>query len=163
MALWLVDAARRNHALEHATIALLKRQAPEVRISGRSTPWGFHLYGDIATSSVEASAQEALARLQSGELDLAISELCGTNLAVGGLLAGLSALLAVGKGRRLERLPQGMLAALGAVLLAQPLGRWVQRKVTVEPQVGALKILGVERRQRGRWTVHVVKTVLHSA
>jgi len=155
----ILDTVRRNHALEHATIALMRRQMrPESHISGRSTPWGFYIYGDIPTELVEDSAREALARLQLGELDLAISDLCGTNLAVGGILAGASALLAVGRGRRLERLPQALLAAVGAALLAHPLGRWVQRNVTTRPQVGALKIVKIERRRRAPWTVHMVRT-----
>lgn len=159
MSIWILDTVRRNHALEHATIALLKRHMrPETHLSGRSTPWGFYVYGDIPTELVEESAREALDRLQAGEAGLAISDLCGTNLAVGGILAGVSALLAVGRGRRLERLPQGILAALGAALVAQPLGRWVQRTVTTQPEVGALKIAKIERRRRGPWTVHVVRT-----
>lgn len=159
MSIRILDAVRRNHALEHATIALLKREVrPEVHISGRSTPWGFYIYGDMPTETVQGCAREALTRLQIGERDLAISELCGTNLAVGGILAGISALLAVGRGRRLERLPQGLLAALGAAILAQPLGRWVQRNVTTEARVGALKIVGIERKRHGPWTVHVVRT-----
>ncbi|MDP2727998.1 MAG: DUF6391 domain-containing protein [Dehalococcoidia bacterium] len=154
-----IEATRRNHALEHATIALLRRRvAPETRISGRSTPWGFYLYGAIPTSLVEEAAKEALTRLQMGQSELAISDLCGTNLAVGGILAGVSAILAVGRGRRLERLPQGILAALAAALLAQPLGHWVQRNVTTQAQVGAMTITRVESRRRGSWTVHLVKT-----
>lgn len=154
-----IDAVRRNHALEHATIALLKQHLPpETRLSGRSTASGFYLYGGMPTELVEKSAREALALLQQGESYLAVSDLCGTNLAVGGILAGLAALLAVGRGRRLERLPRGLLAALTAALVAQPLGRWVQRNLTTQAQVGSLAIVGVEHRQRGPLTVHVVRT-----
>lgn len=159
MSLWSVDVIRRNHALEHATIALLQPQmAPGKHLSGRSTLRGFYLYGDVPTPLVEAAALGALARLREGESSLAISDQCGTNLAVAGVLSGLAALLAVGRGRRLERLPQGLLAALAAGLLAQPLGRWVQGRLTTQPQVGRMAIAGVERRQRGPWTVHLVRT-----
>lgn len=159
MPFWPIEATRRNHALEHATIALLKHQiSAETRISGRSTPWGFYLYGDVPTAWVEKAAGEALGRLQVGERDLAISDQCGTSLAVGSMLVGLSAILAVGKERRVERLPQGMLAALAAAMVAQPLGRWVQRYVTTKATVGKLAIAKVERRRQGSWTVHVVRT-----
>ncbi len=154
-----IDLVRRNHALEHATIALLRREVrPETRISGRSTPSGFYLYADLPTDLVERSARDALALLQKGESDLAVSDLCGTNLAIGGILTGLSAVIAVGRGRRLDRLPQGLLAALAAAVLAQPLGRWAQKNLTTNAMVGALAIASVERRQRGPIVVHVVKT-----
>lgn len=155
----LIDLLRRNHALEHATIALLKRRVgPETHISGRSTPWGFHVYGEAPTPWVEEAAREALARLQRGEVHLAVSDQCGTNLAIGGILVGFSTLLAAGKGPRLERLPQALLAALGAMLLAQPLGRWAQRNLTTQAQVGAMTIIKVEPRRRGPLTAHLVKT-----
>lgn len=159
MEIQIIDNVRRNHALEHATIALLKqRLEPETRISGRSTPSGFYLYGNLPTEVVEQSVKDALALLQKGESHLAVSDLCGTNLAVGGILTGLSAVLAVGRGRRLDRLPHGLLAALAAAVLAQPLGRWIQRNVTTEARVGSLALASVECRQRGHLMVHVVKT-----
>lgn len=159
MSVWLVDAVRRNHALEHATIALMRgRVGPETHVSGRSTPWGFHIYGDISTDLLKESAEEALARLRNGEVSLAVSDLCGTNLAVSGILAGLAAMIAVGRGRRLERLPQGILAALAAALIAPPLGRWVQRNVTTLPEVGTLRIIKVERQRRWSFTAHTVWT-----
>lgn len=159
MAIPFIDTVRRNHALEHATIALLRRHlAPDAHVSGRSTAAGFYLYGDIPEGLVEQSAREALSLLQRGQSQLAVSDLCGTNLAVGGILTGVSALLAVGKGGRLARLPHGLLAAVAAALVAPAIGRWVQRNVTTEAQIGALSITCVERRQRGPLTIHAVRT-----
>src|SRR3972149_11075566 len=97
-----VDAVRRNHALEHATVSILMgRLGPGVRMVGRATQSGFYIYGDVPTDRLEEAAAEGLARLKRGEAGLAVSPLCGTNLAVAGLLAGGSSPLAVGtRGRR---------------------------------------------------------------
>lgn len=156
----IVEALRQNHALEHATIALLaQRLGPATHLSGRSTPAGFYIYGDIPTPLVEEAAAEALARLQGGEKGLAISSLCGTNLAVSGLLAGLSSLAALGNKRRLERLPHVLLAALIATLVAPFIGRWVQRNLTTSTEmVEQLRIDRIVRRREGPWTVHKVET-----
>src|SRR3989337_552172 len=80
-----VNAARRNHALEHATISiLLIRHGPTIRVLGPAAPCGFYIYGDIPTETLRELAQEGLSRLQRGESHLAVSPLCGTNLAVAG-------------------------------------------------------------------------------
>src|SRR5437867_9111770 len=79
----LVGTVRRNHALEHATIAvLLRRLGHDVRMVGRATRDGYYLYADVPTDLLEDSTREALHRMQAGEGHLAVSALCGTNLAV---------------------------------------------------------------------------------
>ena len=159
MSIPFVDTVRRNHALEHATISLLRRHlAPETHVSGRSTVSGFYLYGDIPDGLVEQSAREALALLQQGQRHLAVSDQGGTKLAVSGIVTGLAALMAVGRGRRLDRLPQALLMAVMASLLSRPLGAWVQRRLTTEAEVGDLAISSVERRRRGPLVVHTVRT-----
>jgi hypothetical protein len=81
-------SVRRNHALEHATIAiLLGKVGPNTRLVGRASTDGFYIYGNVPTDKIGESAAEALARLKQGESQLAISPLCGTNLAVAGILA----------------------------------------------------------------------------
>jgi hypothetical protein len=73
MILSLLEATRRNHGFEHATIALLlNRIGTNVRLVGRSDPTGFHVYGNIPTDALRESAAEALLRLQNGEGDLAV-------------------------------------------------------------------------------------------
>src|SRR4030043_2064298 len=103
----VVNAVRRNHALEHAHISvLLSRRGPHTRVLGRAAPDGFYVYGDIPTDALEEFAREGLARLQRGESHLAVSPLCGTNLAVAGILAGLASYLAsTSRNSRLESLP----------------------------------------------------------
>jgi hypothetical protein len=155
----LLDATRANHALEHATITiLLGRLSRPVRMLGRSTPGGFYLHGNVPTEEVTAAVYEALGRLQDGESRLAVSPLCGTNLAVAGLLAGLSSVAAFGAANRPDRWSRAILAATAAVLFAQPLGQLVQRYVTTSANVGGLRVKRILRTGRGAWTVHRVET-----
>src|SRR3990172_10541731 len=140
----LIGSVRRNHALEHATIAVLAgRLGNDVRIVGRATRDGFYLYGDMEADRVRESTIEALHRLQRGEAHLAISPMCGTNLAVAGLLAGVSSLLALGNRSRLERLPNVLLASMSAVLVAPPLGRLGPKHVTTSPDLSDTELLDI--------------------
>jgi len=147
---------RRNHALEHATVHLLARQQPNLKVVGRSTPGGFYLYGPDDTYAVERAAQQAVLAL-AADRDLAVHPRCGTNLAVTGILAGLAAFFASG-GRsrgRLMSLPRILLATLWGVLLAQPLGNLAQRYVTTDANVARAHV-GPVRREAGRPGTHFV-------
>lgn len=159
MDLPFIDSTRRNHALEHATIAvLLHRLGPAIRLMGRSTASGFYIYGDVPTDDIVDAAKEGLNRLQRGESELAVSPLCGTNLAVGGILAGLASLLALGTKRHNDRVSRAILAATGALVLAQPLGRLAQKYVTTRADLDGVKISRILRNGNSRWPVHKVET-----
>jgi hypothetical protein len=152
---------RRNHALEHATIHVLSQHHPQLRVVGRSTPGGFILYGNIATEYVTPAANEALRRLQHGEKGLAVHAHCGTNLATAGILAGLSSFLVMsGRSRsrlsRLEKLPQVLLAATVAIVLAQPVGLILQARLTTSTDLEGVTIKSVTRQVRGRMVIHQV-------
>src|SRR5229473_5000911 len=95
----LGGAVKQNHALEHATIVLLSRKFPDVRLAGISFAAGFFVFGDLPTEAILPAAQEALNLLRTTQPELAIHERCGTNMAVAGMLTGLSA-MAVAKMRR---------------------------------------------------------------
>ena len=96
----IAGAVRRNHALEHATIAvLLHRIGHDVRMVGRATGDGYYLYADIPTELLESATHEALQRMKAGEGYLAVSPFCGTNLAVAGALAGVASMVTMGSGR----------------------------------------------------------------
>lgn len=154
----LLGAIRRNHALEHATIAVLLNRHGPVRVVGRAAADGFWVYGRVPTDRLREFAEEALARLQRGESHLAVSPLCGTNIAVAGVLAGVGAYLAAGSGRNsLERLTGAVAASIVGVLAAQPLGRLVQQRYTTSPDLNGVRILSVEPRAGG--LVHKVRTV----
>jgi len=155
----VVNAVRRNHALEHATISiLLSRHGPQSRVLGRAAADGFYIYGDIPTDRLREFAHEGLARLQRGESHLAVSPLCGTNLAVAGVLAGLASLFAMGGRTRLEGVPGALMAALLAVVAAQPLGRLAQKHLTTSPELQGLRIVSVQPMGKRFPRLHKVRT-----
>ena len=147
----IVGSVRRNHALEHATVSvLLSRMGPNVRLVGRAVSNGFFIYGNVPRDQLESAAEEALERMQRGESHLAVSPMCGTNLAMGGTLAGLAALVTVGNGDRWERMPNVLTAAMLAMLAAQPLGRIAQKYLTTSPDLDDTNILHVRQGGSGR-------------
>jgi hypothetical protein len=155
----LIGSVRRNHALEHATISVLaSRLGHDVRLVGRATRNGFYLYGDMTAERVSESTAEALHRLRHGESHLAVSPMCGTNLAVAGILAGLSSLLAVGSRGRLERMPNVLLASMLAVMAAQPLGRLAQKHITTSTDLSDTEVVGIRQGGRGPGRFHKVET-----
>jgi len=151
---------RRNHALEHATIHVLSQKQNPISVVGRSTLNGYYLYGNLETDGVTEAAYEALARLRAGEHHLAIHPNCGTNLVTAGSLAGLATFAVVGssKKRRLDLLPNALLAATAALILAQPLGPQLQARVTTMADLGDLAIKGVRRTERRNLVIHFVET-----
>lgn len=154
---------RRNHGLEHATIHVLTQQKPGLRVVGRTTPGGFYLYGNLTTNEVRAAIEQAIARLQQGERQLAVHPHCGTNLATAGFLAGLSAFVVLlpRARRRLDQLPFAILAATLAVIAAQPLGIILQTQVTTSPDVGNLIVKRITCRQQNRLITHYVETATY--
>lgn len=153
----IITALRQNHALEHATIHVLTQRYSHLHFVGRTTPRGFHIYGAVETEAVAAAASEALARLQAGERELALHHRCGTNLAVAGVLAGISSFIAMGRRPRLSKLPRVILAATAALVAAQPLGMMMQEFVTTSSQLADVKIEGVRRQVIGKIVIHKVE------
>lgn len=140
---------RRHHAIEHATIAVLFQQrGGMVSVVGRSDLSGFHLYGSFAPQEVEVAVEEAIARLRSGESNLAVTPLCGTNIAVTAVLAGSAALIAAGR-KRSEGWPRAMMAAMFATLAAARIGRQVQRYITTDADPRDARLVRI-REYRGR-------------
>ena len=153
----LIDRVRRNHGLEHATITIMLSKQGPMRVIGRAVPDGFYVYANVETDRLREYSTEALSRLQGGEAHLAVTPLCGTNLVVAGVLAGVGSYFAATSGRRgLDRLAISTLAALVGVIAAQPLCRLAQKYATTSPDVGDMRIVEV-RRMSGR-NVHKVRT-----
>ncbi len=154
----IANVVRQNHALEHATMHVLSRRNPYVPLRARSTPSGFLIYGRVSTQDVAAAATEALTRLQQGEAHLAVHPRCGTNLAVGSILAGTAAFGAtLGHPRsKFERLPLALTLALLASMLAQPVADRVQEHITTTPEVEGVRIADIVRQELGRIVVHKV-------
>jgi hypothetical protein len=143
---------RRNHALEHATVSLLLgRLGPDIRVIGRASSDGFFLYGDISSDLLGQCVQEALTRLQRGEAFWAVTPHCGTNIATTGVLAGLSTLAVTsGEGSK-DRVSRAILVSMLAVVIAQPLGRLIQRYLTTCADLIGTEIVAIEPRGNGRF------------
>ncbi len=149
----LILETRRNHALEHATIHLLGREFPRQRMAGHSNPTGFFLFGDFQTQDVWVASTEALERLHMGESGLAVHPGCGTNLATTALLSGTFAWFVLRGNKsmltRILLLPFAVTFAVIGVLLARPLGPWLQKYVTTEANLGHLQIVDIIPMRKG--------------
>jgi hypothetical protein len=141
----LGGAVRENHALEHATIVLLSKRFPDARLSGVSFASGFFVFGDIPTEAVQPAAEQALARLRGGEPEMAIHERCGTNLAVAGMLTGLSAMTVSRLRKPYNTFNNVILASTAALVLARPLGLLVQRYVTTRTPGHTMHVRRIKR------------------
>ena len=118
----LGGAVKQNHALEHATIVLLSKKYPDVRLAGISFAAGFFVFGDLPTEAIYPTAQEALNLLRTTSPELAIHERCGTNLAVTGLLTGLSAMTVARMRRPYGSFNNVVLATTAALIVSRPAG-----------------------------------------
>ncbi len=139
-----VTAVRRNHALEHATVAVLLARRGPMRLAGRASVDGFVILGDVDTDELHAAALDALRRLQAGQASLAVTALCGTNIAVAAFAAAAAATAVLRNGR--GRLGNAFVAATFAVIGAQPLGLLLQRHVTTSPDLASVSVVSTERR-----------------
>jgi len=154
----LGGAVRENHALEHATIVLLSKRFPETRLSGVSFASGFFVFGDVPTEALRPAAERALERLRGGEPEMAIHERCGTNLAVAGMLTGLSAMTVAKMRKPFNTLNNVILASTAALVLSRPLGLLVQRHVTTRTPGATMCITGVKRLTLLGSPAHFVRT-----
>jgi len=143
----LGSAVRQNHALEHATIVLLSRAYPQIRFAGISFANGFFVFGDVPPEVVREAARQALARLRGGEPEMAIHERCGTNLAVAGILTGLSSMSVARMRRPYNNVNNVILAATGALIAARPIGLLVQRYFTTRTPNQSMVITGARKMQ----------------
>lgn len=156
---------RRNHALEHATLNLLGRRAPHLRLAGYSDARGFWVVGSVPIDDLQHAVGEGLARLQQGESQLAIHANCGTNYAVPGFIAGTSAWLAMkgsekdeSFGDKLDRWSLVVFVVTAALLLTRPLGPVVQRAVTTDAHVEGMQVVEIIRSERNQMVLHRIVT-----
>ncbi len=165
----VIRRVRRNHGLEHATIHILSRKVKNLSMAGRSTMRGFYLYGNVATSEVEAAVREALNRMRSGEQGLAIHPNCGTGLVTAGLMTSFATLVGTagmkrGFLERLSRLPTIVLLSTLSLIMSQPLGLALQQHFTTLGDPGDLEVADITRSEfpvplgGQRMTVHFVRT-----
>ncbi len=156
---------RRNHGLEHATIHILGKHHAQLSIVGHSDWHGFTLYGNVDTVEVKQAVEEALYRMRRGESHLAVHPRCGTVLATTGILAGLSAMVAIGLDSRSDQsrfrwgsLPAAILAATGAVIVAQPLGLTLQKYYTTSDYPSNLEIKQITVKSNSNLVIHRIET-----
>lgn len=159
----LFTRVRRNHALEHATLKILGQHKPQVMSGGYSDPQGFWLLGNFSAEEILQASQEALTRLRAGEHSLAIHPNCGTNFVASGMLAGSAAWLAMlpparSLRSRLDRWPLVVSFVTLALMLAAPLGPWLQARVTTDALPGGMKIASITRYPRSNMVLHRVRT-----
>ena len=159
MVLAAIRAIRRNHAVEHGAVdVLLSRHSP-TPLGGLATPWGFFVVGQVSDDEVEAAAAEALSRLRGGEMELAVSSYCGTNLVVGAVIAGIvTALLTRRSTGRLRHVRAAGAGMLIAALLRGPVGKEVQRRLTTLADIGGLAMGSVRSVRLGSYHVSFVRT-----
>lgn len=137
---------RRNHALEHATIAVMMEKEPSRKFNGFSTDDGFFVQGVRSIGEVDSAAREALRRVRSGEKKLAVHRNCGTTIVAANLLAAVFFLCALGLGLYLAW--DVYLLILGGIvlslLLRVPLSLFLQRFVTTNADLSNAEVGWVE-------------------
>lgn len=158
-----LSLTRRNHALEHATLNILGSRGFPEALAGYSNARGFWIFGDIETEKLKDAVISAYQRLSKGEKSLAIHAHCGTNYAAAGALAGLAAwlgMMGVGSGwrRKVDRLPLVMALAMLAFMISEPLGPYLQRRITTDAVLDNLQVASITRYQRGKFIFHQVQT-----
>jgi hypothetical protein len=150
---------RQNHALEHATVTLLTRRMPWLVVSARANQHGFTIFADLDPHLVEEAAQEALTRLKNGEAELAVHPNCGTNLAVGMSLALFGSLFALTAARPRTRIFRALASSVAAWMIARPLGKMAQRRLTTFADLGDVRVATVYTRHLfGRRVVETLTT-----
>ena len=154
-----VADVRRNHALEHATVSiLLGRVGPDLRVAGRASRDGFFLYADAPQALLAECVNEALTRLQRGEAFWAVTPHCGTNIATAGILAGLGSAIALGNGKRSDRLGGAMVASMAAIIISQPIGRLIQKHITTSPDLEGVEVVSIETKNQKFYKVRTRRT-----
>jgi hypothetical protein len=154
---------RRNHGLEHATLHVLAQRHPRLAAAGHSDAGGFWIIANISAEEMRSAVEEALQRLRSGESQLAVHPNCGTNIVTAGIMAGLAgALTMFGVGRRsrdkLERLPLAISLATLALIASQPVGMFLQSRLTTSGDPASLELIEIRTSQRGRVETHRIVT-----
>jgi hypothetical protein len=156
---------RRNHALEHASIHVLSKRFPHRRFIGRSDFKGFYLITDLTLDKTSEGIHSALGRLQAGESHLAVHPNCGTNLLTGAFLAALSSSLVFNAPRDRKRwtdildlFPLALIATMFSLVLAQPIGSWLQKSLTTRSDLNYSSILSITGKPSGRYSIYRVLT-----
>jgi hypothetical protein len=130
----LSESMKRNHALEHGTIFMLRsRYGKKTKMGGNAEIDGFRIYGVDKKEHIEKAFDFLVTELKRGNSELIISMRCGTNVGtaqgLGIVLLSLSAmvLLLVNANATVSLTVLGIDVIL-YFLLRTSLGNWVQGK-----------------------------------
>lgn len=135
--------ARRNLALGHATVNILRQRSGHSGLVALASPAGFVVRGGASPAMVADAASEALARLRAGERTLAVdprsaAALLATEM---GLAAAVVAVLLLTDTSGLA----AAIAGLALVALVGPrLSSVLQRHLTTDAHLGSLAIRGIQ-------------------
>ena len=145
--------------MEHGTVSLLLENGIRPLLGGYSTSGGFFIFGKVSKQIVAGAVHEAFQRMSAGQSELAISPHCGTNLATGFLLAAvISNFIMKRKRSRLIRVPLAVLAFVGAMAMARPIGNVLQRRYTTLADLGNYQIDGISSFTIGSFEIHRIST-----
>lgn len=150
---------RQNHALEHATITILSAYRPDLHVSARSTSRGFTVFGNVDLGELQFAVDEALRRLQAGEVQLAIHPNCGTNLVVGMSLLTVGTMLGLTSRHVRTRIASVAFSSLASLAAARPLGELMQKYFTTLPDLRGVRVTEIYRRKIFNFTVVEVCTI----
>ncbi|HBG14045.1 MAG TPA: hypothetical protein DDW96_01780 [Synergistaceae bacterium] len=138
---------RKNHALEHGTVNILRERYGITGLSGMAMKDGFSLSGFPDPRIILEAAETARKRLAAGETHLAIHKRCGTTLVMVNLLAAVIFILLLVLAGRFS-LGTVLLSLAAAWVLGPLTSPLVQRYVTTDTRVEDLNIIGIETRPR---------------
>ena len=148
-----IGRVRKNHALEHATVAVLLERGTAPPLGGYSLPSGFLIWAKAPASEVLDAAEDALLLLKDGHSDLAVSSYCGTNFVAAALLGGVAALIA-GQGCGLwPRVRGAAVGLVAASVLSRPVGKLLQRRLTTEARLYGTEITSARVLKKAPLTV----------
>ncbi|MEW5980518.1 MAG: DUF6391 domain-containing protein [Acidobacteriota bacterium] len=166
----LSEAIKRNHALEHGTVFLLRRRfGGKARIGGLAEANGFRVCGVQKKEHVLEAFEELIQEFGRGNSQLIISMRCGTNIAVAQglgiiLLSFSTVLMLLSEADRTACLVTLSFIVLLYFLLRTGIGNWVQSRFFLSLAFSNARIQSIYRVEKKRFwernPVFFVKTVI---
>ena len=159
-----IDKIRKNHALEHGTIAVLRNKGISPTLFGSTIPTGFVLCGQLSKQAALECGLEALASFRQGHWKLAISRDCGTNLVLKILVTALvTAVFVRHKKNIVHRVTGTTIGVLAGSLFGKPIGNMIQKRYTTMPELGEFKIIRIRSLKIWKYNIHYFSTGIKSS
>lgn len=142
-------ATRRNHALEHATIIIL-RASGKKRVGGRASETGFRIHGRVTEREIEDAFAQVCRAVRAGRPLEYVSPCCGSNIvtALGGATS-LLLLMAIATLTVNPPLAVRIGGFAGAVILffglRRRLGNALQRRFFMATDFADVSLRGIRR------------------